>query len=126
MDMKDIGGAAKTDIADLLGDLNGGVFERQINQAISDIAANACTHGKKGEMTIKFTIQQIGDGDQVEVKHAFKAKVPTMRGSVTEEHETTTPLHIERGGRLTLFPTKQTRMELGAGAATGRTDGGND
>lgn len=34
--MKDV---SKTDIASLLGELNAGVFEQQINHALSDIAA---------------------------------------------------------------------------------------
>ncbi|GAA0721577.1 hypothetical protein [Dokdonella soli] len=114
---------SKTNIAELLGDLNAGVFEEQINTALSDIAANVCTHGKKGELTIKFKLQQIGEGSQVAVTHSIKSVVPKSRGKVTEEMATDTPLHVERGGRLTLYPTTQTKMELGAGAATGRTDG---
>lgn len=114
---------SKTDITDLLPDLNAGVFVEQINTALSDIAANVCTHGKKGELTIKFQLKQIGEGNQVSVTHSLKSIVPKSRGKVTEETATDTPLHVERGGRLTLFPTRQTSMELGAGAATGRTDG---
>lgn len=113
----------KTDIATLLGDLNAGVFEEQINAALSDIAANVCTHGKKGELTIKFQLKQIGEGNQVAVTHSIKSIVPKARGRVIEEAATDTPLHVERGGKLTLYPNTQTKMELGAGAATGRTDG---
>lgn len=112
-----------TDVAELLGELNAGVYEQQINRALSDIAANVCTHGKKGELTLKFTVQQIGDSNQVKVTHALKSVVPKARGKVTEEHATDTPLHVGSGGKLTLFPNNQTRMDLGAGAATGRTDG---
>lgn len=113
----------KTDFAALLGDLNGGVYEQQINAAISDIAANVVTHGKKGELTLKLTINQIGDSNQVSVAHMLKSIVPKPRGKITEENTVDTPLHVERGGKLTLYPNTQTRMEMGAGAATGRTDG---
>lgn len=113
----------KTNIAELLGDLNAGVFEQQINRALSDIAANVCTHGKKGELVVKFAMKQIGEGHQVALTHSLKSVVPQARGRVIEEHATDTPLHVERGGKLTLYPNAQTKMDLGAGAATGRTDG---
>lgn len=38
----------KTNIAELLGDLNAGVFQEQINTALSDIAANVCTRPGPG------------------------------------------------------------------------------
>jgi hypothetical protein len=113
----------RTDLTELLPDLNGGVFEQQINGALSDIAANVCTHGKKGELVIKFAMKQIGEGNQVALTHSLKSVVPKARGKVTEETSTETPLHVERGGKLSLYPNHQTKMELGAGAATGRTDG---
>ena len=113
----------RTNIAELLGHLNAGVFEEQINTALSDIAANVCTHGKKGELVLRFNIKQIGSSSQVAVTHALKSVVPKARGQITEETATDTPLHVGRGGELTLFPNTQTKMELGAGAATGRTDG---
>ena len=114
----------KTNIAELLSDLNAGVFEQQINTALSDIAANVCTHGKKGELVVKFAMKQIGEGNQVALTHSLKSVVPKARGRVIEEHATDTPLHVERGGKLSLYPTAQTKsLELGAGAATGRTDG---
>ena len=114
---------SRTNIAELVGHLNGGIFEQQVNAALSDIAANACTHGKKGKLTLEFTIEQISDSNQVKMTHAFKSVVPKARGKVTEDHTASTPLHVGKGGTLTLFPNEQTRMELGAGAATGRTDG---
>jgi len=116
--------ATTTDFCQLLPDLNAGVFEQQINRAMSDVAANVCTHGKKGEVTLKFTFKQIGDSQQVAVTHAIKVVVPKPRGKVTEENAVDTPLHVGAGGKLTLFPNAHNRqMELGAGAATGRTDG---
>lgn len=54
----------RTNIAELLGHLNAGVFEEQINTALSDIAANVCTHGKKGELVLRFNIKQIGSSNQ--------------------------------------------------------------
>lgn len=113
-----------TNFADLVGEFNAGVFEQQVNRALSDVAANVCETGKKGEVTLSFKVQRIGDSNQVNVTHKIKSLVPKQRGRVVEEHETSTPLHVGRGGTLSIFPNQQTSMELGAGAATGRTDGG--
>ena len=116
-------GTPKTNFAELVGELNGGVFEQQINTALSDIAANVCTHGKKGELTLKFQIQQIGDSNQVKVTHSLKSVTPKPRGRAIEEHAVDTPLHVGRGGRLSLYPVQETLGQMGAGAATGRSDG---
>ena len=113
----------KTDFQEVLADLNGGVYLEQINTAISDIAANVVSHGKKGELTLKLSISQIGDTNQVNVTHSLKSVLPLPRGRIIEENEVDTPLHVASGGKLSLFPNTQTRMEMGAGAATGRTDG---
>jgi len=113
-----------TDIAQLLGELNGGVLEQMINHALSDVAANVCQTGKKGTVILSFTLERIQESSQITLKHGLKTTTPKQRGKIVEEHETATPLHVGRGGTLTLFPNTQTSLELGAGAATGRTDGG--
>lgn len=113
----------KTNIAEVLGELNAGVFEQQINAAVSDVALGVVTHGKPGDVVIKLSIKQIGDSNQVAVTHKLSYVKPTTRGKISEETSADTPMHVGRGGELSLFPNTQTRMELGAGAATGRTDG---
>lgn len=113
-----------TNIAELLGDMNAGVYEEQINRAFSEVAANACACRKPGEITLTFKLKPIDDSNQVSISHKIKYLVPKQRGRVIEEHETATPFHVAQGGVITLYPNTQTAMELGAGAATGRTDGG--
>lgn len=113
----------KTNIAEMLGELNGGVFEQQINSAISDVALGVVTNGKPGEITIHLKLKQIGDSNQVAVTHKLAFVKPTVRGKIAEDLTADTPMHVGAGGTLTLFPNTQTRMEMGAGAATGRTDG---
>lgn len=109
-----------TQISEILPELNAGVFEGQINRALSDIAMNVLAHGKKGELTIKLKLSQIGDSNQVKVTHALTSVCPTKRGRVTEETAQETPLHVGSGGKLMLYPTAEARqMDLGAGAATG-------
>lgn len=113
----------KTNFADMLGELNGGVFAEQLDRAISDVALGVVTQGKAGEVTIKLSLKQIGEGNQVSVTHKLAYVKPTMRGKISEEATADTPMHVGPGGVVSLFPNKQTSMELGAGAATGRTDG---
>jgi hypothetical protein len=112
-----------TDFATILGELNGGVFEQQLNRALSDVAANVCTCGKDGEVVITLKVKQIDESSQISLGHKLKVTVPKPRGKIIEEHEAATPLHVGMGGKLTLFPNSQTQFDLGAGAATGRTDG---
>lgn len=100
----------RTDLPSLLADLNAGVFEQQLNTAISDIAANVCTHGKKGELIVKFSFKRIGDSNQVAMTHAIKSVVPMARGRIIEESASDTPLHVGRGGKLSLYPEQQAEM----------------
>jgi hypothetical protein len=113
----------RTDVAALLPDLNAGVFEQQINTALSDVAMNVCTWDKKGEVIVKFAMKRIGEGNQVALTHSIKSVRPNKRGRSIEEYSVDTPLHVGQGGSLTLYPNTQTSLEMGAGAATGRTDG---
>lgn len=101
---------ARTDLSALLGDLNAGVFEQQLNTAISDVAANVVTHGKKGELTVKFSFKQIGQSSQVALTHSLKSIVPMARGRIIEESANDTPLYVGRGGTLTVSPADQTDM----------------
>lgn len=112
-----------TNFAEMIGELNAGVFEQQVNQAISDVALGVVTQGKAGEVTIKLSLKQIGEGNQVSVTHKLSYVKPTMRGKLSEDAATDTPMHVGPGGVVSLFPNRQTSMELGAGAATGRSDG---
>jgi hypothetical protein len=102
--------ANRTDFAALLCDLNAGVFEQQLNAAISDVAANVVTHGKKGELVLKFSLKQIGTSNQVAMTHSLKFVVPTQRGKIVEDTTTETPLHVSKGGKLSIYPEQQAEM----------------
>lgn len=114
-----------TDFAEILGEMNGGVLIQQAGAAASEIAHNITSIEKKrkGQLVITLDFERIGESNQVAIKHKIKSLVPKPRGKVMEEIEGETPFHVGPGGKVTLFPNAQTRMELGAGAATGRTDG---
>jgi uncharacterized protein YfdQ (DUF2303 family) len=69
-----------TDFSGLLGELNGGVFEQQLNRALSDVAANVCTCGKDGEVVITLKVTQIADSSQALAAQEFKTLLQDQIG----------------------------------------------
>ncbi len=49
----------RTDVLRILPDMNAGVFEQQVNRALSDVAANVATYGKKGEVVLRLRMKQV-------------------------------------------------------------------
>lgn len=101
--------AAKTttDLLDILPDLFGGVFLGQIEHALSDAALGVVSwgdKGKSGKVTVEFTLNRIGETNQVAVKHSVAFAYPTKRGKKSETSITETPMHVGPRGRLTLMP----------------------
>lgn len=100
----------KEQVSTLLDDLDAGVFAQRISRALSDVALGVSNTGKKGEVSLSFKLERIGDSNQVKCVHTVKYSKPTDKGKVTEDHATITPLHVGVGGKLTLFPESQPRL----------------
>ncbi len=96
-----------TDFSELLSDLDGGVFAEKIGTALSLVARGVVEHDKQGKVVITLDLKRIGQSSQVAVAHKLAYKAPTLRGSISEENETATPVHVGRGGKITLFPENQ-------------------
>jgi hypothetical protein len=103
---------SSTNITTLMGDLDGGVFEQKIGRALSDVAMGILSTGKKGFVTVRFDMEQISESNQVTVSHKLTFKKPTRRGGVNEEDTTKTPMHVGRGGKLSLMPENQAAFEF--------------
>lgn len=73
-----------TNTAEFLSELNGGAFASQIGHALSEVAAGVVDHGKAGKLTITLDFSQIGESAQVKIKHKLDYKVPTKRGTRSE------------------------------------------
>jgi hypothetical protein len=99
-----------TNVADMLSELDAGVFEQKLARALSDVAMGAVTTGKKGKVIITFDMAQIANSSQVNLSHSLKYIKPTGNGRVTEENTTATPMHVGAAGKLTLFPDTQERL----------------
>lgn len=100
--MKEIPNA--TNVEQLLGDLEGGVFAQKLAIALSDAALAVAHTGKKGSVSVSFDMKRIGETNQVEVTHKLSYSKPTAKGKVVEESASSTPLHVGGRGALTLIP----------------------
>lgn len=101
-----------TDINALLDDLDAGVFRDKVGRALSEVAAGIVAFGKQGKVTVTFDMKQIDDARQVSCTHKVSKIEPTQKGKRTEENTTSTPLHVGRGGKLTLFPENQGKFDF--------------
>ncbi|EMV9185855.1 hypothetical protein AADU03_004740 [Escherichia coli] len=97
----------KTDVADFLGSLNAGVFANQIGAALSDVGSGVVEFGKKGKVTITLEMSRVGESNQVNISHRLDYKVPTKRGSRSEDTALDTPMYVTPEG-LELFQTNPT------------------
>lgn len=95
---------------DILPDLEAGTFSDKINRALSDVAFGVVNTGKKGKIVITLDMEQIATSNQVNLTHSLKYVKPTANGKVVEENATETPMHVGRGGKLTLFPDTQEKL----------------
>lgn len=99
--------SAATDVGEFIAELDGGIFERKMSVALSQVAAASVDNEKAGEVSIKFTFNRIPGTSQVHCKHTLKFSKPTMDGKSGEEEARTTALHVGKFGRLTLAPESQ-------------------
>jgi len=99
-----------TDTAEFLEELNGGAFASQIGHALSEVAAGVVDHGKAGKLVITLDFSQIGESHQVKIKHKLDYKVPTKRGTRSENTSLDTPMHVGSGGKISLFAEKHDQL----------------
>lgn len=99
-----------TDAGEFIGDLDGGVFADKLGRVLSHVAGSVMDHKGGGKITITMDVNRFGSGQQVLVKHKLVSIAPTLHGKTTEEDTTETPMHVGRGGRMSLFPEDQTQM----------------
>lgn len=99
--------SAATDVGEFITDLDGGVFDRKLSIALSQVAAATVDNDKAGEVNVKFSFKRIPGTSQVHCEHTLKFSKPTMDGKAGEEEKRTTALHVGKFGRLTLAPESQ-------------------
>lgn len=94
-----------TDVKQFIGDLTGGAFADQIGVAISDVADSVMATGKKGQVKITFDLSVNGERElgQVKVDHKLEYTAPEQFGSRKEDYKRQTPMHVNKGGEVSLF-----------------------
>lgn len=95
-----------TDVSRLIGELDGGVFEEKLSNALSIVAASCLDHESKGRIVLTLDVKPISPS-QVFIGHKLAFTRPTKRGSSSEEDTTGTPVHVGPQGALSFFPPDQ-------------------
>lgn len=99
-----------TNVTTFIDDLDGGTFATKLGAILSDVGASVVDQHRVGEITLKLTVKPIGNSHQVAISHKLAYSRPTLRGKVSEEETTETPMYVGRGGAITLFPEGQGQM----------------
>ncbi|MGX5913918.1 hypothetical protein ACR0ST_04230 [Aliidiomarina sp. Khilg15.8] len=99
-----------TKVDEFMSDLEAGTFVDRVSQALSNVALGVVTNGKKGKVTLQFDISQIGDSSQVTIDHKLAYVKPTGKGKLTEETTSRTPMHVNKGGKITWAQEDQIQM----------------
>lgn len=110
-----------TDAPKFLSELTGGAFADQIGHALSDVAESVIVTGKKGQVVITLDIEQMGDKEssQVGIKHKLAYTAPERFGTRKEDYARKTPMHVNKGGEMSLYANHtaglfdQTNQETG-------------
>lgn len=98
------------DAAQMLHELDGGLFMMKLARALQD-GALACTeHGRQAQVSMTIKLSQINEGNVVNAAHKVAYKHPTRNGTQTEEDETKTALYVGQRGRLSVSPEVQTNF----------------
>ena len=94
-----------TDTKQFIGDLTGGAFADQVGVAISDVADAVIATGKKGQVKLTFDLSPNGELElgQVKVDHKLEYTAPEKFGSRKEDYKRQTPMHVNKGGEVSLF-----------------------
>lgn len=102
--------SAVTDVGEFITDLDGGVFDRKLSIALSQVAAAVVDNNRAGEVNVKLSFKRIPGTTQVHVEHTLKYSRPTLDGKASEEESRTTAMHVGKFGKLTLAPENQLEM----------------
>ncbi len=96
--------STQTNVNEFIGELNAGILVEQIgiNLSAAALATIINGQGKKGKVSLEFTISQIGENDQVVISTKLSSSMPTKRGKKSEENTTDTPMFVGKGGRMTI------------------------
>ena len=99
--------AKPTDVTQFIGDLKGGIAEKQLGLFLSEVAAAVVENNGVGKVTVVLDIKRISDSSQVEIAHTLSYKAPTITGEKTEVAKGKTPMYVLNGGGISIMPERQ-------------------
>lgn len=100
--------AKRSKVCEVIPKLDGTLYERKLDDAISEAARRAMMYGKQGKVTIELTFKQLNEQtQQVMISHKMKSDIPTDKGKIIEEDTTETPMYVGVNGYLSTSPEKQ-------------------
>lgn len=107
--------STSTNLAEVLEDINGGVFLQQFEAALSAVALGTVTYGDKGKAgkaNVSFSMKRIGESNQLMLVSTLEYQQPTSRGKKSETVTIETPMHVGRGGKLSLMPEAAEQIDF--------------
>lgn len=96
--------ANNTDPVQFIADLDGAKFAAKIGAAIREAANAALETNKRSAVTMSLSFDRIGNSRQVMIEHKLTFTTPTLRGKVSEDDTTETPMYVQTDGSVGLFP----------------------
>ena len=94
-------------LPEILGELDAGIFEQKVHEALKTVALGVIRTGKDGSIQLTLKLSQIGNSSTVDVAHTLKMVQPTINGKVTDESTTNTAMYANNLGYLTIHPQMQ-------------------
>ncbi len=99
--------AKDADFIETLEDFDAGVFTSVLTKALADVGLSVVEHGAKGSLVITLDVSRIGESAQLQVKHRINSTKPTLRGDLKEKYATSSVMHINKNGSMTVMPDAQ-------------------
>lgn len=90
-----------------LGELDAGIFQKQLTEATKQVVLSAIESQKTGEVTLKLKIKPINDSGAVNVESSIATIEPKRKGRVRLDHATVTTMHATKTGFLSVSPDTQ-------------------
>jgi len=98
-----------TDVTDFIANLDAGLFEQKLGLALSQVAAGAMDHDRKGKITITLTFERLEGTFQCRVGHQLQFARPTLDGEAGEKEKRATVFHVGQYGALSIIPPDMVR-----------------
>lgn len=88
-------------------EMDAGLLAKTLSYVLAQAALGTVQHNKKSKVVLTLELERIGDSAQVQVSHKIASTKPTLRGKISEEATTSTPMYTNTKGYLSVSPDTQ-------------------